>query len=87
MALEATTEPFWRWEEHVGPELEARGFDECSIPPDTLEGMSDEDRLAQVARLLRSLSLTYGVSTEFGSLGADWSAKRMSTRRLHSFAA
>jgi hypothetical protein len=32
-ALEATTQDFWRCKDHVGPELKARGFDECSISP------------------------------------------------------
>jgi hypothetical protein len=66
IALEATTEDFWRWEERIGPEIEAGGFDEYSMPPEMIGGMSDGDRLAHVARLLRSLALTYGVSAEFG---------------------
>jgi hypothetical protein len=69
LALEATTEDFRRWEDHIGPELERDGYNEFCLPPDTVEAFafSDEDKLAYIARLLRSLALSYGVGTEFGA--------------------
>jgi hypothetical protein len=35
--------------DHIGPELEARGFDEFSMPPGAIDEMSDGDRLAYLA--------------------------------------
>lgn len=66
LALEATADDFQRWEDSLGPDLEAKGCDEFSVPVDTIEELSSEERLAYVARLLRSLALSYGVSAEFG---------------------
>jgi hypothetical protein len=85
LVLETTREDFRRCEEHIAPELEAGGVDECSLPPDMLDAWSDKDKLAHVARLLRSLALTYGVSAEFGPDRAGWSAKSTTTRRRLSF--
>jgi hypothetical protein len=66
LALEATADDFWRWEDDLGPKLEAEGFDEFSLPVTVIEELSSEERLAYSARLLRSLALSYGVSAEFG---------------------
>jgi hypothetical protein len=66
LALDATAEDFFRWEDQIGPELEAQGFDEFSLPSGTVDAMSSEDKSAYVARLLRSLALSYGVHAEFG---------------------
>jgi hypothetical protein len=66
LALEATSDDFHRWEEELGPPLEARGCDEFSLPDAVLEAMPTDEKLAYVARLLRSLALQYGVSAEFG---------------------
>jgi len=63
LALEATQEAFLMWEAAA----EDNGFgDEFSLTPRQLRDLSPEWRLAYVARLLRSLALSYGVSTEFG---------------------
>jgi hypothetical protein len=62
LALEATSGDFYRWEEEIGPPLEARGYDEFSLPEAFLQAMRTEEKLAYVARLLRSLALQYGVS-------------------------
>jgi hypothetical protein len=66
LALEATSSDFYRWEEEIGPPLEARGYDEFSLPDAVLQAMPTDEKLAYVARLLRSLALQYGVSAEFG---------------------
>jgi hypothetical protein len=66
-ALEVTAEDFRRWDEYLGPDLEGRGFNEFDMPPGAVEAMSDEDKLAYLARLLRSLALSYGVSAGFGA--------------------
>jgi hypothetical protein len=66
LALEATTDDFYGWEEELGPAMEADGYDEFSVPPARLEELSLEEKVAYVARLLRTLALAYGVSAEFG---------------------
>jgi hypothetical protein len=63
LALEATVEDFWRWENEA---LELRLGDEFSLSKEEVEGLTPEFRLAYVGRLLRSLALCYGVQTEFG---------------------
>jgi hypothetical protein len=64
LALEATGDAFLQWEQQA----EARGYDdEFSLTYDDLAALSDEWRLAYVARLLRSLALAYGVSAGFDS--------------------
>lgn len=65
-ALKATGEDFARWENDLGPGLEQAGFDEFNLPRNLIEEMPLDERLAYVARLLRSLALDYGVSAEFG---------------------
>ena len=63
LALAATGEAFLIWEERA----DNAGFqDEFSLTPDQLEDLSLEWRLAYIARLLRSLALSYGISAEFG---------------------
>lgn len=71
LALEVTAEDFRRWDDYLGPELECDGFDEFSMPPGRVEAMSDEEKLGYVARLLRSLALSYGVSAGFGADRGD----------------
>jgi hypothetical protein len=66
LSLEATSRDFYRWEEEIGPPLEARGYDEFSLPEASLQAMPTEEKLAYGGRLLRSLALHYGVSAEFG---------------------
>jgi hypothetical protein len=63
LALEATRDAFLNWD------LVARVndfADEFSLSLGDVEDLLPEERLAYVARLLRSLALNYGVSTEFG---------------------
>jgi hypothetical protein len=63
LAMEATRNSFRRWED----EAEATGYvDEFSVSPSEADELSDRCRLAYVARLLRTLALSYGVCTEFG---------------------
>ena len=60
--MQATREDFRRWEH----DAESFGFaDEFSLTPETVAELSPEWRLAYAARLLRSLALSYGMSTEF----------------------
>jgi hypothetical protein len=66
LALEATTGEFQRWEEDVGPALEAEGYDEFSVPAAMVNELTSEEKLIYVARMLRTLALSYGVSAEFG---------------------
>jgi hypothetical protein len=64
LALEATSSDFARWER----DSESMGhYDEFSLTPDEVVALSDEWKLAYVARLLRSLALMFGVGTEFGN--------------------
>jgi hypothetical protein len=63
LAMEATRGDFQRWEQHA----ESFGFaDEFSLTPESVAELSPEWRLAYVARLLRTIALSYGVNTEFG---------------------
>jgi hypothetical protein len=61
LAMDATTVEFGLWER----EGEDRFGDEFSVTDEQLEEMSDEWRLALVARLLRSAAMAYGVSTDY----------------------
>jgi hypothetical protein len=67
LALEATFEDFLRWENDLGPAFEDDGNDEFTLPREVIRDMPPEERLAYVARLLRSFGLDYGVGYEFGS--------------------
>ena len=61
LLLAATREPFRMWE----AEADGRGFpDEFSLAEDDVRDLSDEWRLAYVARLIRSLALVYGVGED-----------------------
>jgi hypothetical protein len=63
LALEATQEAFWMWEESAVDE----GFeDDFGLTTDQVRDLSPDWRLAYVACLLRSLGLAYGVGTELG---------------------
>jgi hypothetical protein len=65
LAMEATREEFQHWEDTIGPELEQdRGWNEFSVPATHVDQFTSEEKLAYVARLLRSLALAYGVSTD-----------------------
>jgi hypothetical protein len=67
LAMEATRDDFLRWEHDLGPAFEAEGYEEFSVPPAAqVAEMPDQEKLAYVARLLRTLALSYGVSAEFG---------------------
>jgi hypothetical protein len=62
-ALAATALDFQRWEQ----ESSLRGErDEFTLESAEVEAMSAEERLADVARLLRSIALSFGTETEFG---------------------
>jgi hypothetical protein len=67
--LEATEHAFDQWENEAG---EMGYNDEFSLEPADIDALSDEWRLAYVARQLRSIALTFGTVTEFadGPLGA-----------------
>jgi hypothetical protein len=70
LALEATSDAFYAWEQADGPGV----LDEFSLSQDQVACLTSEERLAYVARLLRTFALMYGVSTEFSSgepLGAS----------------
>jgi hypothetical protein len=63
LALEATDHAFPHWEtlaEDIGEE------DEFSLTPEQVRDLSPQQRLAYLARLLRTLALTYGVNAGFG---------------------
>jgi hypothetical protein len=63
-ALDATALDFQRWEQ----EGIVRGErDEFSLERAEVEAMSTEQRLAYVARLLRSIALSFGTETEFSA--------------------
>jgi hypothetical protein len=62
LALEATSPDFWRWEEAA----EANDVNEFCVTPYEVARMSDRERLAYVARLLRTIAGQYGLRTEFG---------------------
>jgi hypothetical protein len=69
-AMEATTDAFWMWE--TGDAGERRFGDEFSLTSHEVDNLTPEWRIAYVARLIRSLEVCWGVSTEFGggALGA-----------------
>ena len=62
--LEATTDDFLRWEEQGAGE--ARYGDEFMVTSEQVALMWSDWRLAYVARLLRSMAMAYGATTEFG---------------------
>jgi hypothetical protein len=68
-ALKATAVDFQRWEDEVELTMEFEGWDEFTVPETRVEEMSLEEKLAYVARLLRSLALSYGVGAGFGRRG------------------
>jgi hypothetical protein len=68
LAMDATRAEFLRWEEDLGPLFEAEGWEEFSVPATQVEELSDRDKLAYVARLLRTLACSYGVDPGFGYL-------------------
>jgi hypothetical protein len=61
VAMDATAVDFELWER----EGELRFVDEFSVTPDELEEMTDEWKLALVARLLRTVAMMYGVTTDY----------------------
>lgn len=63
-ALDATADDFQRWE-HAASLGDDR--DEFTIERAEVEAMSADERLAYVARLLRSIALSFGVETEFSA--------------------
>jgi hypothetical protein len=75
LALEATREAFLTWEDAAA---DSDFEDEFSLTPSQVQELSPDWRLAYVARLLRSLALSYGVSAEFGG-GALVGETRMAT--------
>jgi hypothetical protein len=63
LALEATEDAFPMWEAVA----EDNGFDdEFSLGPSQVRDLSPEERLAYVARLVRTVMLNYGVDDRFG---------------------
>lgn len=66
LAMEATSDGYLRWENEFRMALEEAGYDEVSAPADLVAEMSDAERRAYVAGLLRALALAYGVNTELG---------------------
>jgi hypothetical protein len=68
LALDATRAEYLGWEEELGPAFEQEGIGEFLVPAARVEEMSDADKLAYVARLLRTLALSYGVDAGFGYL-------------------
>jgi hypothetical protein len=62
VAIDATRAEFLRWEEELEPTL----GDEFPVPAAQVEEMSDADKIAYLARLLRSLALQYGVTGRLG---------------------
>ncbi len=49
----------------MGAGGEARFVDEFSVSVDQLDAMTDQWKLALVARLLRTVAIMYGVSTDY----------------------
>src|SRR5262245_37685881 len=59
-AMEATRREFREWEHDLGPRLEHKGgWDEFTLPDENIDGLSCEETLAYVARLLRTLAMMY----------------------------
>jgi hypothetical protein len=67
LALEATLRRLPQVGERPGPAFEDDGNDEFTLPREVIRDMPPEERLAYVARLLRSFALDYGVGYEFGA--------------------
>ena len=69
MALEATVADFLLWEmaeeEQEGSAEERFGHEFHLLSLEAVSGLSDEWRLAWLARALQSLALLYGLATEF----------------------
>jgi hypothetical protein len=56
---------FRRWEQGLGERLDLEyGWGECEIPPQVVAGFDQGERLAYVARLVRTLAMMYGVSCD-----------------------
>jgi hypothetical protein len=70
LAMEMTADDYWRWENEFRPvhEFDAAGNiqDELTYPADVVGEMSDEEKRAYVAGLIRVLALAYGVNSELG---------------------
>lgn len=60
LAIEATADDDTRWENEFWSAFEDAGYDEFTVPAELIAEMSDEQRLAYVARLTRTLGLLYG---------------------------
>ena len=67
-ALQATTDDFGYWEDELGPLYEQEGWSEFDLPTEVVEALRPHQKLAYVARLLRSLAMAYGVSVDYGRL-------------------
>jgi hypothetical protein len=64
--MEATRREFQEWEQHLGARLEHEGgWDEFTLPDENTNELSCNEKLAYVARLLRSLAMSYGVTTDY----------------------
>ena len=63
LTLEATAEAFSSWDD-VATDIGVA--DEFSLSHEQVQDLSPEERLAYVARLVRSLALNYGVNAGFG---------------------
>jgi hypothetical protein len=69
-AMEATRQEFQEWEQEFGPRVEEVGFDEFTLPAEEIEALPCGVKLAYVARLLRSLAMAYGVTTDYACVNA-----------------
>ena len=81
LAIEATAAEFQYWENTLRPAIESDGYDEFSLPPDRTTDLNDHERLAYVARLLRSLALAYGIKS---TLCASRSQRLVNDAKAHS---
>ena len=61
-AMEGTRQEFQDWEDTVAPQL---GIDEFGLSADDIKALPCRAKLAWVARMLRTLAMAYGVSTDF----------------------
>ena len=64
LLLEATGDDLLRYDEELEEEVEARWGDEFSVSLELVAEMSPERKLAYLAQLIKSLSLSYGVSLD-----------------------
>jgi hypothetical protein len=72
LAMEATRAEFRHWEDELGPSLDAEhGWDEFSLPARHVDRMDPNAKLAYLARLLRSLAMAYGVSTDYDATASS----------------